>query len=194
MPQILGAPISCMTTLLLDVHPPFTPCSLKFKLSIPESRQFQTVAYTTAFSLFDLIIRLTRTLTWQETCFATRMTQKLLLIDENSQLLTLVGDYLSKLGYEVHRASESDEAEALLKNYEYSVVITGTDWKEFGNTGRTLTQCIKCLVHRPRIILLKEFEASSPAASLSDDEAILVAEKPVSLLRLGDLVQEIPIS
>ena len=122
------------------------------------------------------------------------MMQKLLVIDENVQLLTLVGDYLSKFGYEVHRASESDEAEALLKNYKYSVVITGTDWKEFGDTGGTLTQCIKRLVHRPKIIFLTELEASSRSTTLPDDEAILVVEKPVSLLRLGDLVHQLPFS
>lgn len=122
------------------------------------------------------------------------MAQKLLLIDENIQLLALIGDYLSKLDYEVHRASESDEAEALLKNYKYSAIITGIDWENFGDTGHNLTQCIKSLVHRPRIIFLKETEASFCAAPSPDDEAILVVEKPVSLLLLGDLMHELAIS
>jgi DNA-binding NtrC family response regulator len=122
------------------------------------------------------------------------MAQKLLLIDENIQLLALTGNYLSKLGYEVHRASEFDEAEALLKNYKYSVVITGTDWEDFGDTGHNLIQCIKSLVHRSRIIFLKETEASFRAAPSPDDEAILVVEKPVSLLLLGDLMHELPIA
>jgi DNA-binding NtrC family response regulator len=119
------------------------------------------------------------------------MARKLLLIDENVQLLTLVGDYLSKLGYEVHRARESDEAEALLKNYEYSTVITGADWEDFGNTGQTLTQCIKNLVYRPRMIVLEETVASASATALPGNGATLFVEKPLSLLRLGDLMQEL---
>jgi DNA-binding NtrC family response regulator len=118
------------------------------------------------------------------------MARKLLLIDENVQLLTLVGDYLSKLGYEVHRARESDEAEALLKNYEYSTVITGADWEDFGDTGRTLTQCIKNLAYRPRLIVLEQTAASTCATALPCNDATLFVEKPVSLLRLGSLMQE----
>ncbi len=119
------------------------------------------------------------------------MAQKLLLIDENIQLLTLVGDYLSNLGYEVHRARESDEAEALLKNYAYAIVITGTDWENFGDTGRNLTQYIRDLVDRPRMIFLEETNASSCATPLPGDGATLVVEKPVALLRLGDLMREL---
>ncbi len=119
----------------------------------------------------------------------TSMARRLLLIDENIELLTLVGNYLSSLGCEVHRASESDEAAALLKNYKYSVIIIGTDWENFQDTGEHLTQSIKGMVERPRIILLKEDDASSYVTPLLGDDAILVVEKPVSLLRLGDLVR-----
>jgi len=119
------------------------------------------------------------------------MAQKLLLIDENIQLLTLVGDYLSNLGYEVHRARESDEAEAFLKNYVYAIVITGTDWENFGDTGQNLTQYIKDLVDRPRMIFLEETNVSSCATPLPGDGATLVVEKPVALLRLGDLMREL---
>jgi DNA-binding NtrC family response regulator len=119
------------------------------------------------------------------------MAQKLLLIDENIQLLTLVGDYLSNLGYEVHRARESDEAEALLKNYVYAIVITGTDWENFGDSGHNLTQYIKDLVNRPRMIFLEETVARSRAIPLPGDGATLVVEKPVALLRLGDLMREL---
>ena len=137
------------------------------------------------------ILQLSATLTWQETCKETGMAQKLLLIDENIQLLTLVGDYLSNLGYEVHRARESDEAEALLKNYEYSIVITGTDWEDFGHSQHSLTQYIRNLVYRPRMVLLEETDASYCATPLPGDDATLVVEKPVSLLRLGDLMREL---
>lgn len=117
------------------------------------------------------------------------MAQKLLLIDENSRLLTLVGDYLSNLGYEVHRASESDEAAALLENYRYSIVITGAEWDNFAASGNNLTQCIKKLAYRPKIVRLEEATVNSCVASVHD--AAPVIEKPTALLRLGDLIHEI---
>jgi DNA-binding NtrC family response regulator len=124
---------------------------------------------------------------WKAACLLISMAQKLLLIDENSQLLTLVGDYLSNLGYEVHRARESDEAEALLKNYRFSIVITGTEWENFGNSGNTLTQSISSLEDCPRIIRMEEPHSTSCATLAQSEDAITVIEKPTSLLRLGDL-------
>jgi DNA-binding NtrC family response regulator len=119
------------------------------------------------------------------------MAKKLLLIDENRQLLTLVGDYLSSLGYEVHRAGESDEAAALLRNYQYSIVITGTEWENFGGLGHNLTQCIKNLAYRPRIVRLEETHSNPLAVLAPVGDATLIFEKPISLLRLGDLMESI---
>jgi DNA-binding NtrC family response regulator len=118
------------------------------------------------------------------------MANKLLMIDENSRLLTLIGDFLSNLGYEVHRASECDEAKALLENYQYSIVIAGTDWEDFGGLGKNLTQHIKELTYSPPVVYLKESQSSLHTPAL-DDNATLVIEKPISLLYLGDLVHEI---
>jgi DNA-binding NtrC family response regulator len=115
------------------------------------------------------------------------MAQRLLLIDENRQLLALVGDYLSNLGYEVHRAGESDEAMALLRNYQYSTVITGTEWENFDGPGHNLTQCIENLAQKPRIIRLEENHADF--TSTLDGRATQVIEKPTSLLRLGNLLE-----
>jgi hypothetical protein len=115
------------------------------------------------------------------------MAQKLLLIDENCHLLTLVGDYLGNLGYEVHRAGESDEAEALFKNYRYSVVVSGADWKNFAGSGKTLNQYIEQLIYRPRIVRLEEPHSKLCATPEPDDDAPLVIEKPNSLLLLRDL-------
>jgi DNA-binding NtrC family response regulator len=115
------------------------------------------------------------------------MAQKLLLIDENCHLLTLVGDYLANLGYEVHRASESDEAEALFKNYHYSVVVSGANWENFAGSGKTLNQYIEELIYHPRIVRLEEPHSEPCAAPEPDDDAPLVIEKPNSLLLLRDL-------
>jgi len=52
--------------------------------------------------------------------------------------------------------SESDEAKALLDNYQYSIVIAGTDWEDFEGLGKNLTQHIKELTYSPRVVHLKE--------------------------------------
>jgi DNA-binding NtrC family response regulator len=119
------------------------------------------------------------------------MAQKLLLIDENCQLLSMVGDFLSNLGFEVHRARESDEAEALLKNYRYAFIITGEELASFGEPDHKLEKYIQSLVPKPCIVWLKETPSSACVTTLEGDPPMVVIEKPLSLLRLGDLMREL---
>jgi DNA-binding NtrC family response regulator len=119
------------------------------------------------------------------------MAQKLLLIDANCQLLSLVGDYLSNLGYEVHRARESDEAEALLKNYHYTIIVTGEELANFGGCGHNLKAFIESLTPRPHIVRLQETKASAITAPSQKDPFTLVVEKPLCLLQLGDLMHQL---
>jgi DNA-binding response OmpR family regulator len=49
---------------------------------------------------------------------------RILLVDDEPTLLFALHDFLDQCGYEVHAASELEEAFALLNNIEYDVVIT----------------------------------------------------------------------
>ncbi len=118
------------------------------------------------------------------------MARKLLLIDKDPQLLALVGDFLSSRGYEVHRAQEFDEAEALIKHYQYSIIISGTDLEAFGAPGHNLAECINVLSPRPPIVRLEEPQPPC-TADTAGNGLLLAVEKPTSLLRLGDLMREI---
>ena len=118
------------------------------------------------------------------------MGTRLLLIDENRQLLTLVGDYLSNRGYEVHRAGEADEAEALLRNYQYSIVIAGAEWKDFGCADGNLTQWLNEQEPRPRIVRMTEARCAPYSVQAPDGETTLVIEKPISLLHLHEFMEE----
>jgi hypothetical protein len=103
----------------------------------------------------------------------------------------MVGDFLSSLGFEVHRARECDEAEALLKNYRYAFIITGEELASFGEPDHNLQKYIKSLVPKPWIVWLKETPSSSCVTTLEGDPPTLVIEKPLSLLRLGELMREL---
>jgi DNA-binding NtrC family response regulator len=118
------------------------------------------------------------------------MARKLLLIDNDPQLLALVGDFLSSRGYEVHRAQEFDEAEALIKHYKYAVIISGTELEAFGTPEHNLAECIDALTPRPQIVRLEEPQAPC-VVDTAGYGSLLVVEKPTSLLRLGDLMRQI---
>lgn len=113
------------------------------------------------------------------------------MIEEDRQLLSLIGDFLTNLGYEVHRAQEFDEAEALIKNYRYAIIITGTQLTQFGAPDHSLVARIETLVPRPRIVYMEETLPRPSDALSASDGSTLVIEKPVSLLRLGKLMREL---
>lgn len=118
------------------------------------------------------------------------MAQRLLLIEENVRLLNLVGDFLSTLGYEVHRAREADEAEALLRYFQYAAIISGR--RLVGDSERNIAASINALDPKPIIVRLVETRLPSHRYVISPDEDLpdLLIEKPVSLLRLEDLLND----
>jgi len=75
----------------------------------------------------------------------------------------------------------------LFKNYRYSVVVYGADWKNFAGSGKPLHGYIEQLKYRPRIVRLVDPPSRSCATSASDDDVPLIIEKPSSLIRLRDL-------
>ena len=52
------------------------------------------------------------------------MADRILIIDDDDQLVDAYRDYLSESGYEVDCAQELEEAQTLLAHFSYSVVIT----------------------------------------------------------------------
>jgi DNA-binding NtrC family response regulator len=119
------------------------------------------------------------------------MAQKLLLIEENRQLLDLVAGFLSNLGYEVHSAREYDEAHALLMNYHYKIIISGEEPASFGTPEDNLAKCIDAMVQKPCVIRLHEGTSESHHTTSPVEPSLVFLEKPISLLRLGDLMRKI---
>ncbi len=117
------------------------------------------------------------------------MAQKLLLIEENRQLLDLMASFLSNLGYEVHSAREYDEARALLMNYHYRIIISGEEPAGFGTPEDNLAKCIDSLEPKPSLVYLREGAPPPTPSPLAGNPTGMTLDKPVSLLRLGELMQ-----
>jgi hypothetical protein len=117
------------------------------------------------------------------------MVQKLLLIEENRQLLDLMASFLSNLGYEVHSAREYDEARALLMNYHYKIIISGEEPAGFGTPEDNLAKCIDLLEPKPSLVYLREGTPPPTPPPLPGNPAGMTLDKPVSLLRLGELMR-----
>ena len=79
---------------------------------------------------------------------------RLLIVDDDVLLLAVMAEHFRTLGYDVHTASESEEAEALLSNYKYALVITDLALTKVGFRGLEILDHTWDLCDRPRIIVL----------------------------------------
>lgn len=113
----------------------------------------------------------------------------MLIIDDEYGLRFALSDYFRGLGYHVDSAAEREEAEALLENAVYEVVIadlrlTGT----FGIEGLELVEATRHACPTTRIVLLTANGSPEIEIEAKRRGAALCLQKPVSL---PDLAQTI---
>ena len=119
------------------------------------------------------------------------MTARVLVVDDDEQLLNLIGDYLLSLGFEVHCTGEREEAEVLLNNHKYSLVIVDLSLTTVGIEGLDLLKRIAGLTPRPKCIVLSGHTGENDQIAAMASGAILFIEKPCSITRLGAYVHEL---
>jgi DNA-binding response OmpR family regulator len=114
---------------------------------------------------------------------------RLLVIDDDAGLRAAVTEYLFSLGYEVHQAAEREEAEALVANYTYSLVITDLSLTQLGVEGFDLLRTISNSNSRPRLIVVSGHGSSGHREFAKQCGADMFLVKPVSLATLGEAVR-----
>jgi DNA-binding response OmpR family regulator len=118
---------------------------------------------------------------------------KLLLVDEDDRILTLIGDYLSSRGHEVYRAHQNEEAQALLNHFKFSAVITGLKTSGTDAEEQAFLARISGLHPLPATIFLSQQSVAERNAVAVDENTSkqFMIERPVSILHLDELVDEI---
>lgn len=114
---------------------------------------------------------------------------RLLVIDDDPDLRTMVAEYLSSLGYEVHRAGEREEAEALLEHYTYSLVVTDISLTNLGVEGFDLLKTVSNSNSRPKLIVVSGHSGSEHRDKAKQCGADVFLEKPTPLATLGEAVR-----
>ncbi len=114
---------------------------------------------------------------------------RLLVIDDDTDLRAAVAEYLLSLGYEVDQAAEREEAEALVANYAYSLVITDISLTELGVEGFDLLRTISNSHSRPKLIVMSGHTGSEHREKAKQCGADVFLEKPIPLETLGEVVR-----
>jgi two-component system sensor histidine kinase EvgS len=113
---------------------------------------------------------------------------KLLVIDDDMDLRAAMAEYLLSLGYDVHEAAEREEAEALVANYAYSLVITDLSLTQLGVEGFDLLKTISNSTSRPKLIVMSGHAGSMHREKAKQCGADMFLVKPTSLATLGEVV------
>ncbi len=119
------------------------------------------------------------------------MGDKILIIDDDEQLVNAYREYLTKRGYEVDSAQELEEAETLLAHFSYSVVITDLRLSKLGFGGLDLVKHIREQSLPTRIIVLTAYGWPDLKTEASSHGADAFLRKPMRLAELGETIGQL---
>ena len=117
------------------------------------------------------------------------MKKRILTVDDENSILFAIRKYFTTCGYEVDCARELEEAEALLANRRYDIVIA--DLRLTGSSGREGLDVVRFLreraPHSP-IIMLTAYGSPEVESEAVELGANAFVQKPKPLSELADIV------
>lgn len=116
------------------------------------------------------------------------MADRVLIIDDDEQLVEAYRDYLSDAGYQVDCAQELEEAQTLLDYFTYSVVVTDLRLSKLEFGGLEVIKHIREHSLPTRIIVLTAYGWPELKAEASSSGADTFLRKPTRLKELGAAV------
>jgi DNA-binding response OmpR family regulator len=118
------------------------------------------------------------------------MNDRILIVDDDDQLIHAYHEYLSSLGYSVDCAGEIEEAQTLLTHFSYSVVITDLRLSRLNFGGLDLVKFIRDTSLSPRVVVLTAYGWPELKAEAANQGVDAFLRKP---MRLSDLAKTVEI-
>jgi DNA-binding NtrC family response regulator len=122
--------------------------------------------------------------------FINGMKDRILIVDDDDQLMGAYRDYLSGIGYSVDSACEIEEAQTLLSHFSYSVVITDLRLSRLNFGGLELVKFIHDVSLPTRVVVLTAYGWPELKAEATNHGVDAFLRKP---MRLADLAKTIEI-
>ena len=116
------------------------------------------------------------------------MRDRVLIIDDDAQLVDAYRDYFAECAYDVDCAQELEEAQTLLAHFSYTVVITDLRLSKLAFGGLDLIKHIRESSWQTRIIVLTAYGWPELKAEASAAGADAFLRKPLRLKDLGKTV------
>jgi DNA-binding response OmpR family regulator len=119
------------------------------------------------------------------------MRGRILIIDDDDQLLNAYKEYLSRRGYQVDCTHEIEEAQTLIGHFSYAVVVTDLRLSKLGFGGLDLVKHIREQALPIHIIVLTAYGWPELKAEASLQGADVFLRKPTRLAELGETVSQL---
>jgi DNA-binding response OmpR family regulator len=116
------------------------------------------------------------------------MADKILIVDDDEQLVDAYREYLTENGYTVDCAQELEEAQSLLAHFSYSVLITDLRLSKLAFGGLDLVRHVRENSLTTRIIVLTAYGWPELKAEAASSGADLFLRKPTELRDLGNAI------
>ena len=117
------------------------------------------------------------------------MSHRILIVDDSSSVRFALADYLRGLGHSVDCAVEREEAEALLVNRRYSIIISDLRLTSVhGAEGLELIDLAREVCPETPSILLTAYASSELEREASRRGATVVLQKPKPLAEVAQVV------
>lgn len=123
----------------------------------------------------------------RDQCSRNTSRHRVLIIDDEPLLLDVLGEHFRNAGYDVHTATEAEEAEALLANFSYSLVITDLALSRVGFRGLEILDQAWEICERPKIIVLTGHCLPEMRSEVASRGADAFVSKPVRLISLSEI-------
>lgn len=115
----------------------------------------------------------------------------ILIVEDEPVLLGALKEFLQSRGFEVHCARELEEAEALLENINYALVITDLSLTRIGYQGMQVVDIASDRPSRPRIVVLTGHGAPEFVQEATRRGADVFLQKPMSLRDIAAVVNSL---
>jgi DNA-binding NtrC family response regulator len=125
---------------------------------------------------------------WSPACLYIDMADRVLIIDDDEQLVEAYRDYLSDNGYEVDCAQELEEAQTLLAHLSYSLVITDLRLNKLAFGGLDVIKHVRDNSLPTRVIVVTAYGWPELKAEATASGADAFLRKPMRLSELGKAV------
>jgi DNA-binding NtrC family response regulator len=119
------------------------------------------------------------------------MTERILIIDDDEQLVKAYKEHFTALGYHVDCAAEIEEAQTLLAYFSYSVIVTDLRLSKLGFDGLSLVKYVREQSLPTRVVVLTGYGWPEIKAEARSQGVDAFVQKPTKLSTLTQTINSL---